>query len=110
MVHEICDENDAVICQFASLHFDEVTRTETLCIAFMKEYEFLDTMCHHFQFYLDCETGCAAKAKEIETQASDDEIYPVMIGPVDDDTVEEIFRRLHLRNIVNKIFLPPLLE
>ena len=109
-MHSICDEESAVICQFASLDFDEETRTETLSVAFMKESESVDMICPHYQFYLDCETDCAAKAKAIELQASDDEIYPVMIGPVDSDTMDEIFRRLHLRNTFNKIYLPGVLE
>ena len=72
----------------------------------MKECEYVHTFCPHYEFYLDCETGCAAKAREIENHDADGETYPVMIGPVDEDTLAEIFRRLHMRNSVNRIYLP----
>ena len=84
MAYDICDEDRAIVCQFASLSFDEKSRVETLCIAFTKECEYVDTFCPHYEFYLDCETGCAAKAREIENQDADGESYPVMIGPVDE--------------------------
>ena len=103
---DLCGYDSSLICQFASYHFDEITRTETLCIAFTQECEFVDLICKHSEVYFDCKEGCSDRMKAYEDQLLDDESYPVMLGPVTDETYDEINRRSHLRHSLQMIYLP----
>ena len=43
----------------------------------------------------------------VEMQQTDDEDYPVMLGPVSSETYDEINRQNQLRHSMHTIFLPP---
>ena len=106
LAYQLCGDDASLVCQFASYNFDEVTRTETLSLAFTAECEFVDIMCKHSLYYFKCKEGCYENIKSLEDQMVDDESYPVMLGPVTDDTFDELNRRSHLRHSVQILFLP----
>ena len=104
----ICGNNLRIVCQFASYEFNEKKQLETLKIAFAAENEFIDLVCPHSKIYLKCDDGCAKNARMIEMQQTEDEDYPVMLGPVSSDTYDEINRQNQIRKTMQTIFLPPI--
>ena len=106
VANELCGDDSSVICQYASYHFDELTRTETLAIAFTKECEYVDLICEHNTCYYECQEGCSDRMKSCEKQLLDDESYPVMLGPVTDETMDEIDRRSQLRHSLSILYFP----
>ena len=106
LAFHLCKTEAAVVCQFASWYFDEKARTETLKIAFTQENEFLEFVCPHSHIYLQCNQGCAEAIRAIEEQQTEDESYPVMLGPVTEETIDEMFRRYQTRHCQHTIYLP----
>ena len=106
VAYDLCGDDSSIICQFASIHFDEHTRTETLSVAFTQECEFVDLICEHSTYYFDCKEGCSDRMKYYENQLMDDESYPVMLGPVSEETMDEIDRRSQFRHSLQILYLP----
>ena len=102
----MCGDETSSICQFASRHFNELTRIETICVAFTEECEFVDLICTHSKYYFECIEGCNDCVKLTENQMLEDESYPVMLGPVTEETMDEINRRSMLRHSIQILYLP----